>query len=82
MAQDEIKKLVQIPDRVIAEEIKRILEEEGIYSLLQSDNPASSVVKTYLGSATNDLITLSVNTIDFSNAVQIIEKHGYEDFLV
>ncbi|TLX72109.1 hypothetical protein E9993_18760 [Labilibacter sediminis] len=82
MTHDEIKDLIQITDRVIADEIKRILEENGIYSLLESDNPAASVIKTYLGTAANDLITLKVNINDHQAAVEVIEKHGYQDFLV
>ncbi|MGQ1787275.1 MULTISPECIES: putative signal transducing protein [unclassified Saccharicrinis] len=82
MADTEIKALLQVSDKIIAEEIKRILEGSGIYSLLHSDNPASSLMNTYFGSATQDDITLKVNAADYENAVKIIEEHGYQDLLV
>ena len=37
--------LLEIDDRVIAEDIQVLLEDSQIYSLLVSDNPASSVLK-------------------------------------
>ncbi len=82
MSNQEIKSLLQVNDKVIAEEIKRILEESGIYSLLDSANPASSFNSVYMGSVASDDITIKVNEDDYLKAVEIAEEHGYKDLLV
>ena len=42
MEENDLRILVSIEDRVIAEDIQNMLEESEIYTLLVSDNPASS----------------------------------------
>ncbi|WP_075590406.1 putative signal transducing protein [Labilibacter marinus] len=78
----DIKPLLQISDKIIAEEIKRILEEAGIFSLLESSNPASSFINTYIGSAAQDDITISVTLTDYAKASEVIKEHGYKDLMV
>ena len=41
--------LLSTEDRGIAEEIKSLLEESEIYTMLVTDNPASSYLSTYFG---------------------------------
>ncbi len=82
MTEEVIKPLFQISDKVIAEEVKRILEEEGIFSLLSSDDPAESVMNTYFGSAFKGNYTLQVNGDDYLKARTITEESGYGDFLM
>jgi len=82
MTASDIKPLLAVEDKVIADEIKRILEEAGIYSLLESDNPASSFHQVYMGSAARENITLSVTLDSFEAAQKVIQEHGYQDLLV
>ncbi len=82
MTNTEIVPLAQLNNKLIAEEIKRILEDSGIYVILESDNPASSVMNVYFGSAANDHITIKVVEDIYKDAVEIIKKNGYENFLV
>lgn len=81
MSNSEIKTLLQINDRVIAEEIQRVLEESNIYSLLKSDDPAASITRVYIGSTAADHITIMVNELDYNNAVLVMKEHGYEDLI-
>ncbi len=79
---DDTKCLLQIGDKIIAEEIQRILEEEGVYSLLRSDNAASSFLNTYVGVGTIENIDLIVNVNDYSKAVELIKNTTYADLLI
>lgn len=49
MGKNDLRLLVSVEDRVIAENTKSVLEESEIYSILVSDNPASSFISTYFG---------------------------------
>ncbi len=83
MAEEVIKTLFRISDKVIAEEVKRILEEKGIFSLISSDDPAESVMNTYFGSAfKGGIYTIQINGDDYLNARSIVEESGYGDFLM
>ncbi len=82
MAYEDIKTLVKVPDKVLAEEIQRLLEERGVYSLLHSDDPAESVMNAYLGSSFKSCYTIQINIDDIPNARSIIEENGYNDFLI
>lgn len=82
MKEAEIIDFIGLSDGPIAEEIQRIMEEEGIYSLLQSNNPASSVTRAYLGSVQMDYFFIKINKDDYTKAKEIVITHGYEDFLI
>ncbi len=82
MADSDIQALVKVPDKVLAEEIKRLLEEGGIYSLLHSDDPAGSVVNVYFGSSFKGSYTIQINSNDILIARSIIDDNGYNDFLI
>ena len=49
MEKNDLRLLLSIDDRVIAEDLQNILEESEIYTMLVSDNPASSVLSSYMG---------------------------------
>ena len=80
MAKD-IKVLLEISNKIIAEEIQRVLKESNIYSILESDNPASSLLNVYFGPNTNENISLMVNQNDYQKAFEVISNTSYKDLL-
>lgn len=76
-----VKTLMVIGDKIIAEEIQRILEEEGIYVLLKSDNPASSFLNTAVGTGTIENVSIQLNEDDYVKAVEIINNSSYSNLL-
>ena len=81
MTDKDLTVLLEINDKIIAEDIKRVLEELGIYSILESDNPASSVLNAYMGSNPNEKISIQVNENDYQEALEIIRNSPYKDLL-
>ena len=73
----DIKKIFQFDDKAKAEEVQRILEEKGIYCLINSENPASSFLHLYFGVAIRDVFTVFVDEEDFDSAHMFLEEHGY-----
>ncbi len=51
MTESDLITLVEIEDKFIAEDIQQLLEDYQIYSVLISDNPASSVLNVHSGFA-------------------------------
>jgi len=47
MKTNDLRVLLSTEDRIVAENIQSILEEHDIYTMLVSDNPASSVIGIY-----------------------------------
>jgi hypothetical protein len=78
MVQDS-KILLTLNDRIVAEEIRNILEESQIYVLLRSDNPASSVMGAIMGSAPSETIKMIVNVADYEKAIEILLSSKYKD---
>ena len=80
----DLKILLTIADRPIAEEIQLLLEKSGVHSLLTSDNPASSVMQIIggatLGSSEN--LTLQVHADDYKQAVEIVNQSPYWDLFI
>ncbi|WP_075602448.1 putative signal transducing protein [Saccharicrinis aurantiacus] len=77
----EIIELLTIGDKFIAEEIQRILEDKGIYALLESDNPASSFLNTSVGTGTIENISIKINSLDYEKASTVIKDTSYSDLL-
>ena len=75
---NDTQALLKTDDRVMAEDIKNLLEESEIYTLLRSDNPASSVMTAYVGS-TYEGITIIVNSDEYVKAKEIIQNSPYGD---
>lgn len=75
---NDTQALLKTDDRIMAEDIKSLLEESDIYSLLQSDNPAASVMTAYAGS-TYEGITIVVNSDEYVKAKEIIQNSPFID---
>jgi len=76
MAQDT-QILLKTDDRVMAEDIRSLLEESDIFTLLRSDNPASSVMGVYVGVNPLEGITMIVNVDEYLKAKEIIQNSPF-----
>jgi hypothetical protein len=81
MKTSDLKLLVTIEDRVIAEDIQSILEEHGIYTILESDNPASSIVSIYSGINPIESMDIKINVLDFQRAIEILNESPYKELI-
>ena len=75
MKTNELRGLLSTEDRVIAEDIQSILEEHDIYTMLVSDNPASSVLTMYVGASLAETIDIQINKEDYQRAVEILNEN-------
>lgn len=75
MKTNDLKVLLSTEDRVIAEDIQSILEEHDIYTMLVSDNPASSVIGIYMGSSAMEMIDIQINEEDYQRAIEILNEN-------
>ena len=75
MKTNELRVLLSTEDRVIAEDIQSILEEHDIYTMLVSDNPASSVIGIYMGSSAMEMIDIQINEEDYQSAIEILNNY-------
>lgn len=78
---NEVKVLIAINDRLLAEEIQRFLEESEVFCMLVSDNPASSVLNAYMGSNPMENIEMHVNELDYQKAVDILSESPYKELI-
>ena len=81
MENNDLKLLISVEDRIIAEDVQSILEESGIYTMLVSDNPASSVLSTYLGSNPTEGIDMLINKDDYERAIEILNDSPYKELV-
>jgi len=81
MEKNDLRILLSIEDRVIAADIQNVLEAYGIYTLLVSDNPALSVLSTYIGSNPIESIDIQLNKEDYERAVDILNNSSYKDLI-
>lgn len=81
MENNDVRLLLSTEDRVIAEDIQRILEESGIYTMLVSDNPASSYLSAYIGLNSAEGIDIQINTNDYQQAVEILKDSPYRELV-
>ena len=81
MKKDDLRILLSIEDRFIAEDIQRFLEESGIYTMLLSDNPASSVLGSYTGLNPSENIDIQINTEDYRQAIEILTDSPYKELV-
>ena len=79
MSKDDTIILLRINDQLIAEEIQRLLEGSGIYSILSSDNPASSIMNAYTGFRPSETVEVVVNKLDYQQAAEILSSSPYRD---
>lgn len=73
--------LLETDDIVVAEDIQILLEGAQIYSVLVSDNPASSVLNVYSGFAPIENISIQVNNNDYPEALEIIKSSIFKELL-
>jgi len=73
--------LLTLQDRTLAEEIQQYLDGSGIYTLLVSDNPSSSVMKAMMGSGPMEKIEIHVNTDDHARAVEVMKDSPYKSLM-
>ena len=81
MKKDDLRILLSIEDRFIAEDIQRFLEESGIYTMLVSDNPASSVLGSYTGLNPTENIDIQINIDDHKRAIEILTDSQYNELV-
>jgi hypothetical protein len=75
MKTNDLRVLLSTEDRVVAEDIQSILEEHDIYTMLVSDNPASSVIGIYMGSSAMETIDIQINNEDYQRAIEILNEN-------
>lgn len=80
MAED-IQILLKTDDRMMAEDIRSLLEESDIYTLLRSDHPASSVMGAYVGFRPMEGITMIVNIDEYEKAKEIVENSPFNELV-
>jgi hypothetical protein len=81
MEKNDLRLLISIEDRIIAEDIQSILEESKIYTMLVSDNPASSIITTYSGLNSTEYIDIQINKNDYQRAIEILTDSPYKELL-
>jgi hypothetical protein len=81
MTKNDFKLLLSIDDRIIAEDIQSVLDGFEIYTMLDSDNPASSVLNAYLGSNPCEEINIIINSNDYQRAIDILNDSPYRELI-
>jgi len=81
MEKNDLRLLLSIEVRVLAEDIQRLLEESDIYTMLVSDNPASSALSSYMGSNPTENIDIQINIDDYQRAVEILTDSPYKELV-
>ena len=81
MEKNDLRLLISIEDRIIAEDIQNILEESEIYTMLVSDNPASSIITTYSGLNPIEYVDIQINKNDYQRAIEILTDSPYKELL-
>ena len=81
MENNDLRLLFSTGDREIAEEIKSFLEEFAIYTILVSDNLASSYVGIIFGSNLTENIDIQINKSDYERAIEILNDSLYKEFV-
>jgi len=81
MEKNDLRLLLSIDDRVIAEDLQNILEESEIYTMLVSDNPASSVLSSYMGLNPTESIDIQINKEDYQRAIEILIDSPYKELV-
>lgn len=82
MAEKDSKVLISVNDRLIAGDVQNMLENSGIFSVLVSDNPASSVMNAYMGSHPSETVELVVNILDYQKAIEIVSNSQYKELII
>jgi len=81
MGKNDLRLLLSIEDRITAEDIQSILEESEIYTMLVSDNAASSALSAYMGSNPTESIDIQINKDDYERAIEILIDSPYKELV-
>jgi uncharacterized surface protein with fasciclin (FAS1) repeats len=81
MDKNDLRLLVSIEDRIIAEDIQNLLEESEIYTMLISDNPAYSILSTYTGLNPAESIGIQINKEDYQRAIEILNDSPFKELV-
>ena len=81
MENNDLRLLLSIEDRIIAEDIQNILEESEIYTMLVSDNPASSILTAYTGLNPVECIAIQININDYQQAIKLLIDSPYKELV-
>jgi len=81
MEKNDLRLLLSMEDRVLAEDIQSFLEESDIYTMLVSDNPASSVLGSYMGLNPTESIDIQINIEDYRRAIEILTDSPYKEIV-
>lgn len=81
MENNDLRLLLSIEDRIIAEDIQNMLEESEIYTMLVSDNPASFILTTYSGINPLESIDIQINKNDYQRAIEILIDSPYKELV-
>lgn len=81
MDSSDLKTLLRIDDRVIAEDIQQILEDHDIYTMFYSDNAAASIISAYSGLNPIESIDIKINTSDYQKAIEILRVSQYNELV-
>jgi len=81
MESHDLKTLLTVDNRLIAEDIQAILEEHEIYTILFSDNSAASIISTYSGLNPIESIELKTTILDYSKAIEILLESQYNELV-
>ena len=79
--ENDLTTLLEIDDMIIAEDIQRVLEDSQIFTMLVSDNPASSVLNIYSGQNPSENVAIQINKNDYQKAINILKNSTYKDLL-
>lgn len=77
--ENDTRILLKTDDRIMAEDIKSLLEESAIYTLIRSDNPASSIMGAYMGSRPAEGLSMFVNLDEYEKAREIIANSPFAE---
>lgn len=81
MTKNDTKVLLSTSDRIMAEQIQILLEASEIYTVLVSENPASSVMGAFLGSNPFETIHLEVSKSDYQKAIEILSDSPFKEHI-
>ena len=78
---DKVLVLLMADNMIVAQDIKQYLEEKGVYTLIESDNPASSVMNVYTGMNAIESISIKIVASEFARAIKLLEASPYSDYI-
>ncbi len=78
---DEVLVLLMADNMMVAQDIRQYLEEEGVYTLIESDNPASSVMNVYTGMNAIESISIKIVASEFERAIELLEASPFSDYI-